>query len=459
MKQLLSILFTLTLCTAPCQAQFGGLGGLLKGAKAANDARKAKKKAQEAWGNTKVKDIRRDATIDTASVEYKKAMAEAQQRMYENNPELKKLMEMQGDTAALKKYYEEKYGGMSQEEMTRKMLEEAGIDYDSKEFQDAYTKAQRMSGFQDDPVFKKIMAEQRQPTMQEATYLNEKYGTSFEYEGMEAYNDSIGVFANINGKMKPMGITKYKTITDEKPVPDFGQDAIKQYVRDYISLLKKPLADREIVDSAQNYMIYSNRHADEQFKGLARFTLYSNLETKISEMTVNDLQMRKISDFSEPIDSKNIFVFKVNKGIGCRYMEYMYSKISYKQSELMDYISKRLVNEGYIDANINKKMSDEQLFKAIDKMEFQFKVEKLLATRQNGEKFIYTNTIPPANGVKVSSNVRKVGGHVTALDITIEAEPGEYAFIIRNPEVEKEFKMNGFNISVLTEGAFFFTIK
>ena len=107
---------------------------MLKGAKAANDARKAKKKAQEVWGNTKVKDIRRDATIDTASVEYKKAMAEAQQRMYENNPELKKLMEMQGDTAALKKYYEEKYGGMSQEEMTRKMLEEAGIDYDSKEF-------------------------------------------------------------------------------------------------------------------------------------------------------------------------------------------------------------------------------------------------------------------------------------------------------------------------------------
>ena len=459
MKQLLSILFTLTLCTAPCQAQFGGLGGLLKGVKAANDARKAKKKAQEAWGNTKVKDIHRDVTIDTTTVEYKKAMAEAQQRMYENNPELKKLMEMQDDTVAMRKYYEEKYGGMSQEEMTRKMLEEAGIDYDSREFQDAYTKAQRMSGFQDDPVFKKIMAEQRQPTMQEATYLNEKYGTSFEYEGLEAYNDSVGVFANINGKMKPMGITKYKTITDEKPVPDFGQDAIKQYVQDYISFLKKPLADREIVDSAQNYMIYSNRHADEQFKGFARFTLYSNLETKIGEMTVNDLKLRKISDFSEPIDPKNIFVFKVHKGIGCRYMEYMYSKISYKQSELMDYISKRLVNEGYIDANINKNMSDEQLFKAIDKMEFQFKVEKLLATRQNGEKFIYTNTIPPANGVKVSSNVRKVGGHVTALDITIEAEPGEYAFIIRNPEVEKEFKVNGFDISVLTEGAFFFTIK
>ena len=415
MKQLLSILFTLTLCTVPCQAQFGGLDGLLKGAKAANDARKAKKKAQEAWGNTKVKDIHRDVTIDTTGVEYKKAMAEAQQRMYENNPELKKLMEMQDDTVAMRKYYEEKYGGMSQEEMTRKMLEEAGIDYDSREFQDAYTKAQKMSGFQDDPVFKKIMAERRQPTMQEATYLNGKYGTSFEYEGMEAYNDSVGVFANLDGKMKPMSITKLKSITDEKPIPDFGQDDIKQYVQNFIMFLKKPLADREIVDSVQNYMIYNNRHADEQFKGTARFTLYSNLETKMQKLKDNEFLSRKISEFKEPIDPKNIFVFKVNKGIGCRYMEYMYSKISYKQSELMDYISKRLVNEGYIDANINQKLSDDELFKAI----------------------------------------------------------GEYAFIIRNPEVDEYFKqmvseekdekwrkrLDGFDVSVLTQGAFFFTIK
>ena len=106
MKQLLLILFELTLCTAPCQAQFGALDGLLKGAKAANDARKAKKKIQEARGNTKVKDIHRDVTIDTTTVEYEKAMAEAQRQMYENNPEFKKLMEMQGDTAAMKKYYE-----------------------------------------------------------------------------------------------------------------------------------------------------------------------------------------------------------------------------------------------------------------------------------------------------------------------------------------------------------------
>lgn len=430
MKRLLPILLVLSINTAPCHAQFGGLGGLLKGAKAVNDARKAKKKAQEAWGNTKVKDVYKDVKVDTTSVEYKRAVEEARQQMYESNPELKKLMEMQGDTVAMKKYYEEKYGGMSQEEMTRKMMKDAGIDYDSKEFQESYAKAQKMAGVQDDPVFKKIMAEQRQPTMQEATYLNEKYGTSFEYEGMEAYNDSVGVFANLDGMMKPMSITKPESITDEKPVPDFGQDAIKQYVQDYMSFLKKPIADREIVDSVQNYMIYNKRHADEQFKGTAKFTLYSNLETNIGELTVNDMLLRKISDFTDPIDPKNIFVFKVHKGIGCRYMEYMYSKITYKQSELSDYITNRLVNEGYIDANINQKMSDEKLFQAVDKMEFQFKVEKLLKIRKNNEKFVYTNAVPVAKGIKISSNVRKVGGHVTASDISTHANRSDRCFIV-----------------------------
>ena len=472
MKQLLTILFVLTLCTTPCQAQFGALGGLIKGAKAANDARKAKKKAQEAWGNTKVKDILRDVAIDTTSVEYKNAMAEARQRMYENNPELKKLMEMQGDTVALKKYYEEKYRGMSQEEMTRKMLEEAGGGYESKEFQDAYQKAQKMSDFTEDPVFKKIMEEKRQPTMQEATYLNEKYGTSFEYEGMEAYNDSIGVFANLDGKMKPMSITKPESITDDKPVPDFGQDEIRQYVQDFIAMLKKPLADREIIDSVQNYRIYNGRHSDYQFKGMAKFTIYSNPETNFGNLTVNDVQLRKVGDFNEPIEPKNIFVFKVHKGIDCRYIENMYSKITYKQSELADYVSKRLVDDGYIDANINKKISDEQLFRSMDKLEFQFKVEKLLKLRQNKEKYLYTNTIPPAKNVKLKTTARKVA-QVTALEVSIEAEPGEYAFVIRNPGVEDYMKhltddvenenerkiLQNFDIPVLSGGAYFFTIK
>lgn len=468
MRHLLTIMFVLALSTTTCHAQFGTLGKIYRGAKAARQAQKAKKQAQEEWGNKKVKDIYKDVQIDTTSVEYKQALAKAQQEMYDSNPILKRMMELQNDSVALKKYMEEQFGGMSQEEVARKMLEGSGVDFDSKEYQEGYSNALRMTGLNDDPVFKKIMAEQRQPTMEEATYLNEKYGTTFEYEGMEAFNDSVGVFAHLESGMKPVGITKCETITDERPVPDFGQDGVKQYVQDWMAFLKKPLADREVIDSVQNYMIYNNRYADVQFKGTARFTLYSNLETNSQEMKVNDFLSRKISDFTEPIDPKNIFVFKVHKGIGCRYMEYMYSKISYKQSELMDYVSKRLVNEGYIDANINQKLSDDELFKAIDKMEFQFKVEKLLKIRQNKEKFMYTNTIPAAKNVKLTSCTRKIG-HVTALDVTIEAEPGEYAFIIRDPEVEQHLKqmskdsndkdLQNFDISVLSQGAFFFTIK
>ena len=468
MKHLLSVMFVLALSTTTCHAQFGTLSRIYKGAKAAKQAQKARKQAQEEWGNQKVKDIYKDVEIDTTSVEYKQAVAKAQQEMYDRNPILKRMMELQDDSVALKKYMEEQFGGMSQEEVARKMLEGSGVDFNSKEYQEGYSKAQEMAGLNDDPVFKKIMAEQRQPTMEEATYLNEKYGTTFEYEGMEALNDSIGVFAHMSKGLKPMAITKPESITDERPVPDLGQDGIKQYVQDWTAFLKKPLADREVIDSVQNYMIYNNRHADVQFKGVAEFTLYSNLETNIQELKVNEFVLRKLADFTAPIDPNNIFVFKVHKGIGCRYMEYMYSKISYKQSELMDYVSKRLVNEGYIDANINQKLSDDELFKAIDKMEFQFKLGKLLKMRQNKDKFMYTNTIPAAKNVKLTSNTRKIG-HVTALDVTINAEPGEYAFIIRDPEVEHYLKQLGtdsndkdlqnFDISVLSQGAFFFTIK
>lgn len=468
MKHLLSVMFVLALSTTTCHAQFGTLSRIYKGAKAAKQAQKARKQAQEEWGNQKVKDIYKDVEIDTTSVEYKQAVAKAQQEMYDRSPILKRMMELQDDSVALKKYMEEQFGGMSQEEVARKMLEGSGVDFNSKEYQEGYSKAQKMAGLNDDPVFKKIMAEQRQPTMEEATYLNEKYGTTFEYEGMEALNDSIGVFAHLSKGLKPMAITKPESITDERPVPDLGQDGIKQYVQDWTAFLKKPLADREVIDSVQNYMIYNNRHADVQFKGVAEFTLYSNLETNIQELKVNEFVLRKLADFTDPIDPNNIFIFKVHKGIGCRYMEYMYSKISYKQSELIDYVSKRLVNEGYIDANINQKLSDDELFKAIDKMEFQFKLGKLLKMRQNKDKFMYTNTIPAAKNVKLTSNTRKIG-HVTALDVTINAEPGEYAFIIRDPEVEYYLKQLGtdsndmdlqnFDISVLSQGAFFFTIK
>lgn len=365
-------------------------------------------------------------------------------------------MELQGDTAALKKYMLEQYGGMTQEEIAKKTL---GSMYDSKEFQKAYAEAQNMSGVDKDPVFKKIMSEKRQPTMEEARYLNDKYGFSVEYEGMEAYNDSLGVFAHVDGKMKPMAITVYERITDERPIPDFGLSEIKQYVQNGIAFLKKPLADREVVDSVQNYLIYNHRHADEQFKGTASFTIYSNLETDIREKTIKETLLRKMGEFTMPVDPSHIFVFKVHKGIGCRFMEYMYTKINYKQSELTNYVTNQLMGEGYLDANINKKISDDEFFKAMDKAEYQFKLSKLLQKYQNNEKFLYTNIIPAAKNVKITSNTRKVGGHVTALDLNIEAEPGEYAFIIRDPEVEKYLKGGNFDISVLTRGAFFFTIK
>ncbi len=441
MKKLLSLLFLLACCTAPCQAQFGALGGLLKGAKAANDIRKTRKNAQEALGNRKVKDV-----IDTTSVNFRKARAELQQSL-DNDPEYQKLLELQNDSVAARKYYEEKYGG-----------ELPKPDLDSKEYKEAHAKTVKMSEAFEDPVLKKAMEEKRSLTLAEATYLNDKYGTSFEGEGMEAYNDSIGIFAHLNGKLKPMSITKSTKMTEERPVPDLGQNQIKQYVQDFIAVLKKPLDDREIVDSVQNYMIYSGRHSDYQFKGTARFTIYSNPETNIGNLTVNDVQLRKAGDFMEPIDPNSIFVFKVHKGIDCRFMEYMYSKITYKQSELAEYVSKRLVDDGYIDANINKKISDDQLFRSMDKLEFQFKVEKLLKLRRDKDKYLFTNTIPAAKGVKMNSKTHKVA-HVTALEVTIDAEPGEYAFIIRTPEVEEYFKQENFDFSVLSQGAFFFTIK
>lgn len=441
MKKLLSLLFLLACCTAPCQAQFGALGGLLKGAKAANDIRKARKNAQEALGNRKVKDV-----IDTTSVNFRKARAELQQSL-DNDPEYQKLLELQKDSVAARKYYEEKYGG-----------ELPKPDLDSKEYKEAHAKTVKMSEAFEDPVLKKAMEEKRSLTLAEATYLNDKYGTSFEGEGMEAYNDSIGIFAHLNGKLKPMSITKSSNMTEERPVPDLGQDEIRQYVQDFITVLKKPLADMEIVDSVQNYLVYDNRHADVQFKGTARFTIYSNPELNVRELTVNDVKLRKADEFMEPIDPKNIFVFKVHKGIDCRFMEYMYSKITYKQSELADYVSKRLVDDGYIDANINKKISDDQLFRAMDKVEFQFKVEKLLKLYQNKDKYLFTNTIPEAKDVRITSKSRKIA-HVTALEVAIDAESGEYAFIIRNPEVEKDLKTETFDFSVLLQGAFFFTIR
>ena len=93
-------------------------------------------------------------------------------------------------------------------------------------------------------------------------------------------------------------------------------------------------------------------------------------------------------------------------------MEYMYNKISYKQSELTDYVSKRLIDDGYIDAKINQKLSDDQLYSAMDKLEMEFKIAKLLTMDLNGEKFRYANVVPAAEGVTMKTKVREVTHHV-----------------------------------------------
>ena len=168
MKQLLTLLFALTLCSAPCQAQFGFLNKISKSVKAAKQAKELKQ-IRDSLGNRKVKDIMKDASavapIDTSSAEFKKSKAEFEKNLYEKNPQLKRMMELKDDTAALRRYMEQEYGGMSHEEITRKALEGAGYNYDSKEFQDDYAKMQKMSSVSEDPVFKKIIAEGRQPTM------------------------------------------------------------------------------------------------------------------------------------------------------------------------------------------------------------------------------------------------------------------------------------------------------
>lgn len=83
------------------------------------------------------------------------------------------MMELQGDTAALNKYLKEQYGGMTNEEIAKKMMGDAKIDFESKEFKAALEKTQKMQGISDDPLYKKIMAEGRTLTKEEATYFNE----------------------------------------------------------------------------------------------------------------------------------------------------------------------------------------------------------------------------------------------------------------------------------------------
>ena len=227
--------------------QFGALNKLYKSAKSITS--KSKKQTKDDFGNKKIIDLLKDTAIDTTSVEYKESLERSKQEYLNENPQLKKMMELQGDTAALNKYLKEQYGGMTNEEIAKKMMGDAKIDFESKEFKAALEKTQKMQGISDDPLYKKIMAEGRTLTKEEATYFNEKYGADFEYDGMEAYNDSVGVYAQLDGKLKPMSITMCDDISDERPVLDLGQNVIKSYVKDFIGILKKPFADREVVDS------------------------------------------------------------------------------------------------------------------------------------------------------------------------------------------------------------------
>ena len=125
MKQLLTLLFALTLCTAPCQAQFGLLGKISKSVKTAKKAKELKQ-IRDSLYNTKVKDIGKNAPsvspIDTTSEEFKKSKAEFEQNLYKDNPQLRKIMELKDNPEVLRKYMEEQYGGMSQEKMTRKRI-------------------------------------------------------------------------------------------------------------------------------------------------------------------------------------------------------------------------------------------------------------------------------------------------------------------------------------------------
>lgn len=60
-------------------------------------------------------------------------------------------------------------------------------------------------------------------------------------------------------------------------------------------------------------MIYNHQHAEEQFKGVAKFTIYSNREQGFDQQTVNDFRLRRVGDFMEQIDPKISMYLKFAK--------------------------------------------------------------------------------------------------------------------------------------------------
>ena len=172
-------------------------------------------------------------------------------------------------------------------------------------------------------------------------------------------------------------------------------------------------------------------------------------------------------------DPNNILIFKVHKGLNCRYVDYRYSLVKYKESELMDYMSKQLSEKSLVNKNWDKSTSDTELQKEMDQMLFDFKKAKLAKMITNNDKLVYANAINPAKNMKFTTAKRNVGGHVTAIDLTVDAEPGEYGIIIKDPETEEYMKqqiaetkddatrkqLQNYDQSQLALGAFFFTLK
>lgn len=97
MKHLILTLFVLAFCITPCNAQFGGaLGKIYKVAKAVSKrSPKLEEKSGDDIGDKKLKDVLKEMSMnvtpeDTASEEYKKKLAEAQQEIFGSDPQLKK---------------------------------------------------------------------------------------------------------------------------------------------------------------------------------------------------------------------------------------------------------------------------------------------------------------------------------------------------------------------------------
>lgn len=105
MKKILFVFFVLVLGIPSCHAQFGALNKLYKSAKSITS--KSKKQTKDDFGNKKIIDLLKDTAIDTTSVEYKESLERSKQEYLNENPQLKKMMELQGDTAALNKYLKE----------------------------------------------------------------------------------------------------------------------------------------------------------------------------------------------------------------------------------------------------------------------------------------------------------------------------------------------------------------